>query len=84
MAGIRKLHPQDAAERDFKVQPMREILVEDYSDRLWILFGAVGLVLLIACINVSNMLLARGALRARELTVRRRSAPRGAGSPGSS
>ena len=70
MAGIRKLHPQDAAERDFKIQPMREILVEDYSDRLWILFGAVGLVLLIACINVSNMLLARGALRARELTVR--------------
>src|SRR6185503_8727939 len=70
MAGIRKLHPQDAAERDFKIQPMRELLVEDYSDRLWILFGAVGLVLLIACINVSNMLLARGALRARELTVR--------------
>ena len=70
MAAIRKAYPQDASERDFRIQPLREILVEDYRDRLWILFGAVGLVLLIACINVSNMLLARGALRGRELTVR--------------
>ena len=70
MAGIRKAFPQEASERDFRVQAMREALVENYSDRLWILFGAVSLVLLIACINVSNMLLARGALRSRELTVR--------------
>ena len=70
MANIRKAFPQEASERDFRIQPLREILVEDYRDRLWILFGAVGLVLLIACINVSNMLLARGALRGRELTVR--------------
>ena len=70
MANIRKAHPQDAAERDFRIQPLRDVLVEDYRDRLWILFGAVGLVLLIACINVSNMLLARGTLRTRELTVR--------------
>ena len=69
-AGIRREHPQDASERDFRIQPVRDILVERYSDRLWILFGAVGLVLLIACLNVSNMLLARGSLRARELTVR--------------
>ncbi len=70
MNGIRKAFPQDASERDFRVQVMRELLVEGYRDRLWILFGAVALVLLIACINVSNMLLARGALRTRELTVR--------------
>ncbi len=70
MANIRKAHPDEAAERDFRVQAMRELIVEDYSHRLWILFGAVGLVLLIACINVSSMLLARGTLRTRELTVR--------------
>jgi predicted permease len=70
MAGIRKLHPQEASEREFRIQPMRDLLVEGYRERLWILFAAVGLVLLIACINVSNMLLARGALRTRELTVR--------------
>ncbi len=70
MANIRKAHPDEASERDFRVQAMRELIVEDYSHRLWILFGAVGLVLLIACINVSSMLLARGTLRTRELTVR--------------
>ncbi|MET0621092.1 MAG: ABC transporter permease, partial [Thermoanaerobaculia bacterium] len=70
MVRIRKAYPQEASERDFRIQLMREVLVENYSDRLWILFGAVGLVLLIACINVSNMLLARGTLRQRELTVR--------------
>ncbi len=70
MGAIRREFPQDASERDFRVQPVKELLVEDYRVRLWILFGAVGLVFLIACINVSNMLLARAAARTRELTVR--------------
>ena len=70
MGAIKKEFPLEASERDFRVQPVKELLVEDYRERLWILFGAVGLVLLIACLNVSNMLLARAAARTRELTVR--------------
>jgi putative ABC transport system permease protein len=69
-ADLRARYPKDNSERGFRVQGFRDLLTEDYRGRLLILMAAVGLVLLIACTNVSNMLLARGASRARELTVR--------------
>ncbi len=67
---LQRRFPMDNSERGFRIQPFKDLLVEDYRERLWILFGAVALVLLIACSNVSNMLLARGAGRARELSTR--------------
>ena len=53
-----------------RVAPVLENLVDDVRQPLWIMFYAVGFMLLIACTNVANLLLARSTVRRRELAIR--------------
>jgi len=69
-ANLAKQYPRANERKRILVFPLHKILVRDVRTAMLVMYGAVGFVLLIACVNVSSMMLAKATTRTKEMALR--------------
>jgi putative ABC transport system permease protein len=69
-AQVEREHPAINAGRSAQAEPLRDVMTESVRQTVWVLFGAVGFILLISCVNVANLTLVRAAERQKEMALR--------------
>jgi putative ABC transport system permease protein len=69
-AALAREHPESNSGNGAEVQPLRDVLVEDVRTSLLVLMVGVGCVLLLACVNLASLLLARATARQGEIATR--------------
>jgi putative ABC transport system permease protein len=69
-AQVEREHPTINAGRSAQAEPLQAVMTGGVRQTLWALLGAVGFILLIACVNVANLTLVRAAERQKEMALR--------------
>lgn len=69
-ARLEAVHPESNTDMGFTLRPLHEDVVQTASTGLRVVMAAVGLLLLVACVNIANLMLARATSRSGELSIR--------------